>query len=84
MHNKRIMTLIATATFLFFQTVQAASDVLIPIGKSIGVTLNTDGILVVSTECTDSYDNEPESPAHSAGIKPGDLIKEFNNLQLLL
>ena len=51
----------------------------IPGGNCIGVSLCADGALVVSTADVTSTDGSFSSPAADAGIKPGDLIQEFNN-----
>ena len=51
----------------------------IPGGNCIGVSLCSDGALVVSTADVTSVDDSFSSPAADAGIKPGDLIQEFNS-----
>lgn len=51
---------------------------LIPGGNCIGVTLNTDGVLVVSLSEVESDKSKRTSPAKTAGIRPGDLIKAYN------
>ena len=51
----------------------------IPGGNSIGVVLCCDGVLVVSTADVTTADGSHRCPAKEAGIKPGDLIKSFNN-----
>ena len=51
----------------------------IPGGKSIGVTLSTDGVMVVGLSELSSTDGHQASPAKDAGIKAGDIIKFFNN-----
>ncbi|MBR5614119.1 MAG: SpoIVB peptidase [Clostridia bacterium] len=54
----------------------------IPGGNCIGVTLCTDGVLVVSTSEVTSEDGTHTSPAENAGIKPGDLIQSFNGTEI--
>ena len=51
----------------------------IPGGKSIGVTLNTNGVVVTGLSEISLYGGKQISPAKDAGIKPGDIIKFFNN-----
>ncbi|MFV8827977.1 SpoIVB peptidase [Alkalihalobacterium sp. APHAB7] len=49
----------------------------IPGGQSIGVKLNTDGVLVVGHHLIQTDDGE-ESPGEIAGIEVGDMITEIN------
>lgn len=51
----------------------------IPGGKSIGVTLSTDGVMVTGFSEIPLYNGEQVSPAKDAGIKAGDIIKFFND-----
>lgn len=53
----------------------------VPSGKSIGVTLSTDGVMVVSVTELESR-GSMKSPAKDAGIKSGDLIKNFNGSEI--
>ncbi|WP_026674925.1 SpoIVB peptidase [Alkalihalobacterium bogoriense] len=49
----------------------------IPGGQSIGVKLNTDGVLVVGHHLVETEDGE-QSPGEIAGIKVGDMITKIN------
>ncbi|MDE5412235.1 SpoIVB peptidase [Alkalihalobacterium chitinilyticum] len=49
----------------------------VPGGQSIGVKLNTDGVLVVGHHLIQTEDGE-ESPGEIAGIEVGDMITEIN------
>lgn len=51
---------------------------LVPGGRSIGVTLATDGVLVVDVSDVVSASGKHFSPAKDAGLKAGDLIQSFN------
>ena len=53
----------------------------IPSGRSVGVILSTDGVLVVSLSDVDGVNNKTSSPAKDAGIKNGDLIQSFNGIK---
>ncbi len=55
---------------------------LIPGGSCIGVTLATDGVLVVDISDINTSDTFLPSPAKKAGIKPGDLIQSFNGTKI--
>ena len=54
----------------------------IPGGSCIGVTLATDGVLVVDISDINTSDSFLPSPAKKAGIKPGDLIQSFNGTKI--
>lgn len=54
----------------------------IPCGNCIGVTLCTDGVLVVNTAEVAAKDGSHTSPAEAAGIKPGDLIQSFDGKKI--
>jgi len=76
---KKFFPLIIAVFSLFFcATAESPVSQLIPGGKSIGVTLSIDGVMVVNVADIKTDDNKSESPARIAGIKPGDLIKKFN------
>ena len=54
----------------------------VPGGKTIGVTLNMDGVLVVNTASVICADGSEKSPAAHAGILSGDIIKSVNNTEI--
>ena len=55
---------------------------LIPGGNSIGVSLNTKGVLIVAvTDLIDS-NGQKQSPAREAGLKVGDSILEINQVKI--
>lgn len=55
---------------------------LVPGGNSIGVRLNTKGVLVVSVSDIMGTDGKKYSPARDAGIKVGDSIIKINGKQI--
>ncbi len=61
---------------------ETQEKLLIPGGKSIGVTLSANGVLVTDVSDVVTEAGKHISPAKDAGIKPGDLIKSFNNLEV--
>ena len=60
--------------FIIPINVLAYSDRIIAGGENIGITLNSDGILIVGT-----YEVNGTSPAKEAGLKTGDVIQKINN-----
>jgi len=61
---------------------EVAERKLVPIGKSVGVAMEIDGVLVVGTcEILDEH-NKYSSPSQKAGIKCGDLIKSLNGEEI--
>lgn len=68
-------TLILLLTlFIIPQTLLAYSDKIIAGGETVGIRLNTDGILIVG-----SYEINGHNPSIDAGLKTGDIITEINN-----
>ncbi len=60
--------------FIIPINVLAYSDRIIAGGENIGITLNSNGILIVGT-----YEVNGTSPAKEAGLKTGDVIQKINN-----
>ncbi len=46
----------------------------IPIGETVGISIMTDGLLVIGTETISDENGNKQSPAKKAGIKSGDTI----------
>ncbi len=57
-------------------------DTVIPGGTTIGVTLSTDGVIVVGFSEITKADGKSICPARAAGIKQGDTIKTFNSQKI--
>lgn len=57
-------------------------DVVILGGNAIGVSLCTDGVLVVATEEITTADGAEAAPAKNAGIRAGDMIQSFNGTEI--
>ena len=57
----------------------AKQTMVVPGGKSIGVTLSTDGVIVAGLSDISLHNGKQASPAKDAGIKAGDIIKFFND-----
>ena len=51
---------------------------LIPSGKTVGIRLNYDGVMVVSLSSFKGMDGKSHSPAGGSGIKKGDIIRQIN------
>lgn len=54
---------------------------LIPGGNLVGIRLKTDGVLVVGTECFDTFSGSA-SPADDAGIMVGDTLKTVEDIKI--
>lgn len=68
-------TLIFLLSFYIIpQFVFAYSDMIIASGKTVGIKLNTDGILVVG-----SYEVNGHNSLIESGLKNGDIIYQINN-----
>lgn len=64
-------TLLSTGTAL------AAERVLVPMGRTVGIQMNTDGVLVVGLAEVETSKG-CISPAKDAGMIPGDIIREIS------
>ena len=53
----------------------------IPGGMAIGIYMETDGVLVLSTECMECVDGNEYEPAKNL-VKPGDYIVELNGQEI--
>lgn len=71
----KIQTLIFLLTlFIIPQSILAYSDYVIASGETVGIRLNTEGILIVG-----SYEINGHNPLVEAGLKSGDVINQINN-----
>lgn len=65
---------------LSLQTVQAA-EMLVPVGKTVGVTMDTEGLLVLGTGSVDGENNCTYTPCKGI-LQAGDLLLEANGKRL--
>jgi len=74
----KIKTLIFLLTLSIIpQTLLAYSDKIIASGETVGIRLNTDGILIVG-----SYEIKGHNPLVEAGLKSGDIINQINSKEV--
>lgn len=67
-------TAVLMTMLMLVQVSFAAGRQLIPVGDVVGISLTTDGVLVVG------FPDEDTSPAKAAGIKVGDVIIKMGNV----
>ena len=73
--KNKFQTLIFLLTlFIIPQSILAYSDKIIASGETVGIKLNTDGILIVG-----SYEIDGHNSLVEAGLKSGDIINKINN-----
>ena len=60
----------------------AAERYLVPVGQTIGITLNIKGVAIVDTSDVKSYDGKNYTPAKDAGFRSGDIIKKINGISV--
>lgn len=63
--------------FIIPQSILAYSDKIIASGETVGIKLNTDGILIVG-----SYDIKGHNSLVEAGLESGDVISQINNSEV--
>ncbi len=69
---KRMVLAAALSLILCISASAALPDTLVPVGKAVGLTLETDGVYVVS------FAGEKDNAASKAGIQAGDRISAVN------
>ncbi len=68
---------------LYLQTVSAQTKRYVnPIGRTVGLKLYTNGVLVVGMSEIDGVDGKKYKPYDDSGIKEGDMIKEINGKEI--
>lgn len=73
------INLLAIENNEFMQTVNASTTRYVnPIGRTIGLKLYTDGVLVVGMSEIDGFDGKKYMPYKNSGIKEGDMIQQIN------
>lgn len=77
------INLTSLQNFEFMQTVNASTKRYVnPIGRTIGLKLYTDGVLVVGMSEIDGIDGKKYMPYEHSGIKEGDMIQEINGEEI--
>lgn len=79
---KHCVTLAAVFVFVLSFGAFAETTSLIPYGKTVGVKIYTDGLLVVGTSEVNDFSGKTHSPAADCGIKINDIILKADNIEL--
>lgn len=72
--KKQSLKLLLLTLFIIPISTQAYSDYIIASGKSVGIRLNTDGIIIAG-----SYEINGHNTLTEAGLKSGDIINQINS-----
>ena len=72
--KKQSLILLLLTLFIIPNTICAYSEYIIASGKSVGMKLNTEGIIIVG-----SYDINGHNSLIEAGLKAGDIINQINS-----
>lgn len=77
------INLIGIENSLYAETVSASTNRYVnPIGRTVGLKLYTNGVLVVGMSEIDGIDGNKYMPYSDSGIKEGDMIKEINGKEI--
>lgn len=77
------LNLLSIKNYEFMQTVSANTKRYVnPIGRTIGLKLYTDGVLVVGMSEIDGADGKKYIPYENSGIKEGDMLQEINGQEV--
>lgn len=79
--QERIFVFVLISFFMRMPLVAAETE-LIPLGQTVGVALDMEGVTVVDTTDVEDYDGNRYTPAKDAGIRAGDRIKSINGIAL--
>lgn len=81
--NKKAV-IILSALFLIMPSAVGAEEnkKLIPMGQTVGITMELGGVEVVDVGDFTDYDGKTHSPAEDAGVKKGDLILEIDGKEI--
>ena len=77
-YKKVGVSLLVLAVVLCYTTGYAETRQLIPVGQTVGITLDMKGVTIVDTTDVEGYDGKKTAPAQSAGLRAGDIIEEIN------
>lgn len=78
-HNKIFYSVSILILLLFSACpTSVAAKLLVPVGKTVGITAELKGISVINTAEFETVDGKALSPAKNAGIKAGDIILQIN------
>ncbi len=78
MNFKKILVSAYTAVSVLSLWVFATPESVLISGQGIGITLNSQGVMVTDTAQIETQNGKAESPAKSGGIKKGDIITKIN------
>ena len=62
--------------------VYAEERLLVPVGQTVGVTLDMEGVTIVDTTDVEDYDGKRHTPAKDAGLRSGDIIETINGISI--
>lgn len=74
---KNLTLLLLLSIYIIPQSILAYSDYIVASGKTVGIKLNTNGIIVVG-----SYNINSHNPLNESNIKIGDIINQINNKEV--
>lgn len=76
--RKSIISSLLSTCVLVFSNLVFAEEMLVPIGQTVGVTMDMKGITVVDIADVECYDGVFVAPAKDAGIRTGDIIESVD------
>lgn len=77
------INLLGIESSLYAEAVSASTNRYVnPIGRTVGLKLYTNGVLVVGMSEIDGEDGNKHMPYSECGIKEGDMIKEINGKEI--
>lgn len=81
MKTKRIAAMLAFMLMLIPVTAKAAGEQLVPVGRTVGISLETNGVLVSGFRTVQTAEGEA-NPAADAGIRVGDIITHADSRRI--
>ena len=80
--KKHFKVSVLVMTFIILVSTAVYSKNLVPGGKTIGINLNTKGLLILDTAEFDDINGKVASPAKEAGIISGDIILKIDGREV--
>lgn len=78
MRTKKLLSFLVAALLMFTMSAAALAEELVPGGQALGISMETDGVMIAGIISVSTGDGE-KSPAADAGLMQGDIIVKLGS-----